>query len=913
MMDTKICRSRDIISESSIPKSHTQLTKQDSSPLSFLDIGIDEAFTRILPTTTKLTLQLPYRQSSATQGTCVKECTSTDVRDFTVNKIKFEPRGHRNTGSTHLPDVKEEPGFESSADLRQSNFIFPTTKRPESKFIVEGNRALIGVKAIVETLRSFKEHRASFGSASSKSYQDGSKAVKDNRPSTSGNSKTTVSASENVRMKEHRLSTESGGVKYPGEMNRTREHRPSLGSTSIKTTFETSRSAAKDQQSSTVASSSKELPTISVPTETLHSKEIMSFSRPLLESHTLSSPVIGTTSHVFKDNPSNLLQAHAIPSLNFSSINLLSRLSDALDLRRTSMGSDFVEMGIAVAESPQRHSNATIIREKYRSLFLSFDEGNCAEETFSNLVNSPENTEFDEIIQGGEDIEVEERMPVSQCRNSSLRPLSPEELLDEVKRISVPNVFGLTQRLSELLPSLRRHFGDERETVGSEAIDRIEHTLDEIHELGRLEDEQEDKVTELAITWRNSILEKTRSDPHTEGNRPSRPYSVPPPEIADHPSFFQAATGTRLRSLSDSEVDWTLVERINRLARDSNREFRAISPMSNVEISRPWNVAGSYPWSNSIPCFDIQFPTTPSYVSPRTLGGISPSSVLRDSAASDVTVTVEDSSTGIAGPLTSNPTMTGPSLDHAPLPAAVTHRGHSRKSGLLGSFSHRVFQRSGLTSGVALSETSGRRTLLTEATDRVVDPGDRYPTTGLSPPSALNLDDVHSFFSDDSNGSIPQHTQRPRVASFRKRLTSSLRARLPGSYQDSSKSLGKTSSPFALNSRHMEPNTSSSAIHTVPNNAQLCATAEIPAPACISRTEVKTKKLVEKIKTLLWRSGLLLRSMSLRRHRPMADEEHWSETGESLLDLRMPVSVSSEKYDAGRTVMLEHDIGSTRA
>ena len=54
--------------------------------------------------------------------------------------------------------------------------------------------------------------------------------------------------------------------------------------------------------------------------------------------------------------------------------------------------------------------------------------------------------------------------------------------------------------------------------------------------------------------------------------------------------------------------------------------------------------------------------------------------------------------------------------------------------------------------------------------DRSVDPGDRYPTTGLTPPSAFNLE-VRSFFSDNSSRS-------QRGGSFRKRLTH-LKAKLP--------------------------------------------------------------------------------------------------------------------------------------
>ncbi|KAK1019348.1 hypothetical protein LTR33_019341, partial [Friedmanniomyces endolithicus] len=50
-------------------------------------------------------------------------------------------------------------------------------------------------------------------------------------------------------------------------------------------------------------------------------------------------------------------------------------------------------------------------------------------------------------------------------------------------------------------------------------------------------------------------------------------------------------------------------------------------------------------------------------------------------------------------------------------------------------------------------------------------PGDRYPTTGLTPPVNMNLDEVRSFFSDNSSeGKGPRHGHASGT-SFRKRLT----------------------------------------------------------------------------------------------------------------------------------------------
>ncbi len=94
---------------------------------------------------------------------------------------------------------------------------------------------------------------------------------------------------------------------------------------------------------------------------------------------------------------SGLLEAHAIPSLNFSSINLLAKLNDALELRRASLGSDFDSFIVHDEKILKTHSafeekealfeklveegpveqveqgEQVSFREKYKSVFLGLD------------------------------------------------------------------------------------------------------------------------------------------------------------------------------------------------------------------------------------------------------------------------------------------------------------------------------------------------------------------------------------------------------------------------------------------------------------------------------------------------------------------------------------------------------------
>ncbi|OCK99452.1 uncharacterized protein K441DRAFT_215889 [Cenococcum geophilum 1.58] len=159
------------------------------------------------------------------------------------------------------------------------------------------------------------------------------------------------------------------------------------------------------------------------------------------------------------------------------------------------------------------------------------------------------------------------------------------------------------------------------------------------------------------------------------------------------------------------------------------------------------------------------------------------------------------------------------------------HTRKASKHGILGSISHRIGIHSGPSdaTGYAIGPDSLRND------DRSVGPGDRYPTTGLTP-SALNLEEVRSPFSDDSSRS-------QRGGSFRKRLTH-LKAKL----------LPVARSHSALENRCLQNGDESSkdlrfvirpggSMHTYDGTVGM------------SRMEFTARKVAEKIKTPWFRSG----------------------------------------------------------
>jgi serine/arginine repetitive matrix protein 2 len=129
--------------------------------------------------------------------------------------------------------------------------------------------------------------------------------------------------------------------------------------------------------------------------------------------------------------------------------------------------------------------------------------------------------------------------------------------------------------------------------------------------------------------------------------------------------------------------------------------------------------------------------------------------------------------------------------------------------------------------------------------DRAVDPGDRYPTTGLNPPCAFNIEEVRSFFSDDSS-------QSERGGSFRKRLTG-LKAKRAGISRahsvDGDYSIGRENDSFFANGRSR----SGGSVHTYDGTAGM------------SKFEFRARKMVERLKSLWFRGGEILRSFGRKK------------------------------------------------
>lgn len=565
----------------------------------------------------------------------------------------------------------------------------------------------------------------------------------------------------------------------------------------------------------------------------------MSEQRPI----TISRPPSGAMS---------LADMRAIPSLNFSRVDLFAKLNEGLGIKPAEGVSDHV----VPAEKRPRSSGG--MREKYRSFFQSLEE--MTNQTMAQI----------EINRQSRDLDDDDQSRVRSCASRISRPFSPDDLIAELDRISIPSINGLTQRLSELLPSLKRYYGEGGEPL--EDDETIKSALDEIRRLGSqvpsslFDDSSESELTSpdhtKSATGLSIVAEENTTGTHinTRGIRP-RSASSPDNNTVASIAELEAPSPAvlRSRSLSDGQAIGALFNTMELTVRSSARSLR-----SSPAESRPWNLDTSYPWASDGQNVDISLPAPAlrrDVIRPR------PSRLrMRDDVCEPGDLCADPGSV-VAGGLHENPTeSTGPSTDTF-IGLSTTRRKTSKRS-IMGSISRKIGLKTSIDhSGFAIGPD------ILRGEERAVDPGDRYPTTGLSPPSALVIDEVRSFFSDDSS----HHDAAARGVSLRKRFTN-FKTKLPPISRAHS-AMEHRSTPiqgpaiYRSNSLFVSHDGSS---RSIDGSTAVAYGDGVGMP----KTEFRAKKLVERMKTLWYRGGELLRSLS-RKKKPTGVQHDWDSSGES--------------------------------
>jgi len=587
-----------------------------------------------------------------------------------------------------------------------------------------------------------------------------------------------------------------------------------------------------------------------------------------------------------------LAEIRDLPSLNFSRMDLIDKLNEALETR-PSKSMEVIrrrDFSGIYCPSPQRPQSTDHLRERYASFF-------CKPEDFS-LFEALEG----EHDQGGEPeakravpvVEVQESTKLEEADEPISRPLSPEDLLrvaTQVNRLSIPSVTGLSERLTSLLPSLRELHLDSVIATDKD----VEHTIDDIHHLGHggegrpgtvlssrtsagfrtLAERAEEIVLngthdsiipparllltdkELPPLPESASADKVSTVTTVDGKQSYLSGSVSAPSgLYKDPARPPSALLRQRSPTNEDEVRELLPPEMNPITRSKRSLI-----MSSV--SRPWNQDENYPWAETGVAIDL---TVPSETHTRDS---MMTSFRRNSKSVDLTTSGEltDTTKGIdIGSITTNLDRTASITTEQA--TGVSPRRHNRKQSkrsIIGSLSRKI----GLA-GRHNAEGSPRKAPSPACKSEESlphKPGDRYPTSALTAPVAFNLDEVRSFFSDNSS-------ERQRNASFRKRLTG-LKSKGFKTVRIES-GAGRSASMDISTGRY-----DADSIHDVDRDRDRLGGAASSAQTYdgvgMGKAEFRLKRFGEKLRHLLAKGGDLIRTLSSRSKTPRAERvrEDW--------------------------------------
>jgi serine/arginine repetitive matrix protein 2 len=436
---------------------------------------------------------------------------------------------------------------------------------------------------------------------------------------------------------------------------------------------------------------------------------------------------------------SALAQAHGLPSMNFSRMNLLEKLNEEFGLHGSRSLDDIRPASLDEGDgSVQRPVSAGEAEGKYRS-----------------YVTNPDQHALPERV-----------LPVTVTTGVvCVRRTQSPELLAEIDQLTIPSVGGLTQRISEFLPSLRDDYklGRRDEFPAEEVI--MEHAMEEIHEIGGPAQKRSsarlrpmpgspDMVVVEDVLYENIIAKDKEGDrmgsqgdekvkvkcsegASPEGDNETVPHTQPHKETLLSKPGKSRSSIVHIRShTAGSQVSRAAVES----ELQHRRSLQSFASTPTATRTQPWNSDKSYPWViTNIPSVNISLPP-PSTTRPSPLPG---PSHLRNRL----------SDTSSASTLALN-TPVGSPPESASTASAQACRLH-------------------------------RFSIFGANSDQSHAAGERYPTSALTPPTAIFRD--HFSASDTSDDETELPISRTGRFSLKKRFSSARKATLEISAQAASK------------------------------------------------------------------------------------------------------------------------------
>lgn len=602
----------------------------------------------------------------------------------------------------------------------------------------------------------------------------------------------------------------------------------------------------------------------------------------------------------------SLADTKDLPSLNFSRMDLIDKLNQALDLR-TTKSMDIMRRrdfsGIH-CPSPQRPLSTEPLRDRYTSFFSK-------PEDFSFFDDSDDSDGEDQVSEHEHDQEDENEpntetalVPVLQIQEQTQiegvepekRPLSPEDFLSvatQVNRLSIPSVTGLSERLSELIPGLRNLQSLQLDSILAHEDD---HDVHEVHgtELTRPDTVLTNRTSAGFRTLAERAEEIVKNGTHDSivaairalslnmnKELPALPGSASVDMLAGVPTVADAKTPYLSGSVSvptdlhkdpirpmsvalvraktpttEDEVRRMLPSGLNPIARNARRSMILSHP-----TSRPWNLDKNYPWSEKEVEIDLSVPdqahTRESFTK----------ELLRKRGTRSLDLTGQGdatkSSQGIGDLIDTRLDSTASLTTEQLTSLTPQHLRLPSKQSIIGSISKKF----GLSGRGFVEEDSTIKSLQSRSPIPRVSSaghshraGDRYPTSGLTPPANFHIDEVRSFFSDNSS-------EHERTASFRKRLThfkgNKTRSARLGGPRGQSIDIGNTTyEAGSMAEARLGTNSSANTYDGVG----------------MSKTEFHIKRFGEKLRHLFAKGGELIRTISTKsrvRGRMDHNQDEW--------------------------------------
>jgi serine/arginine repetitive matrix protein 2 len=524
---------------------------------------------------------------------------------------------------------------------------------------------------------------------------------------------------------------------------------------------------------------------------------------------------------------SALGQAHGLPSMRFSRMNLFDGLTEELGLRYSRSMEEVANVSQRLSRgSPPRPASVGDVTELRRISVAELEE---LERSKGSL------------------------QPTTVMSLFAMHRARSPEFMAEIDRLTIPSVGALTQRFSEYFPSLREYykFGEAAEFPAEEEIEK--HALEEIHEIhptqkrssARLrpmrgsshmvviEDDLYEELTGrdkekegsgcqshvdgvAAIGASEASLKATEIDESNEAaDTPQLPQTAPLPEDEiPSPAVLRPRSHTvglqQPRSSGESSLS-------------SRRSLRSFISTPTATETRPWNSDKNYPWATSTnPAIDISLP-----LPPPTAARHSPRS-----GPSHLRNRLSDAST--ASSFSTAQTATA-----SPFGSAPDSNSHARQ--------HRfsAFGRGG---------------------DQAHAVGERYPTSALSPPTAIFRDNL----SDTTDDEHYDTTRKTRL-SLRKRFSSTRKATLDSNTNTSRVSRSKTNAADLASPESTKQSTASLlqdcageaqafSSNVTNRNRHTFRDAQGMNPAAY-----RTQRIIDKVKSWWHNSTDLIRNYSRRK------------------------------------------------